>query len=301
MCVNFSFGHKNTIASTQQLLYYSAKQAHPHPLLCVRVSAKSYLARVRKNISSRQRARFVGPFEKMPHTSRLDSTTGSKTRADPGENSLHSNGLQCADHGTYSDSVLREIYDAFKSARSTPSNCDGRLADHVLKRQPDLATNMTSEQASLSLKGYYEQSTILQLSLVCICQAVEPIIEFVSIRVRSMHSDDNQTLSRRDVGPTAHDGVWAIIDDGCNSCSHSEVWRKNAEAAVKVLVFILPYCTKGRQLSKAQEGAQRMERLKFPWALLCEHVPFSVSSFQKFLVANGCLRHFIHAYFFGPR
>ena len=32
------------------------------------------------------------------------------------------------------------------------------------------------------------------------------------------------------VDPIADDGVWAIIDDGCNSCCHGEVWRQNAEA-----------------------------------------------------------------------
>ena len=31
-----------------------------------------------------------------------------------------------------------------------------------------------------------------------------------------MHCNDNQTLSLRVVDPIADDGVWAIIDDGCN-------------------------------------------------------------------------------------
>ena len=73
------------------------------------------------------------------------------------------------------------------------------------------------EQASLSSNGDYEQSTILQLSLDCLDRTVEPITEFVSVRERSMHPEDNQTLSVRDVDPTAYDGVWAIIDDGCIS------------------------------------------------------------------------------------
>ena len=171
----------------------------------------------------------------MRHTSRLDSSTGSKTRTDPKRNSLHTKGFYHAYHGTYIDSVLREIYDAYKAARSTPSNCDGGHADHVPKRQFDLATRMMLEQASLSSNGDYEQSTILQLSLDCIDRAVEPITEIVSVRERSMHPEDNQTLSLRDVDPTAYDGVWAIIDDGCNSCSRSKAWRQNAEAKMKVL------------------------------------------------------------------
>ena len=83
-----------------------------------------------------------GTVRKMHHTSRLDSTTGSKTRADPKRHSLHTTGIYHADHGTYIDSVLREIYDAYKAARSTPSTCNGGPADHVPKRQFDLATRM---------------------------------------------------------------------------------------------------------------------------------------------------------------
>ena len=63
-----------------------------------------------------------------------------------------------------------------------------RLADRVSKRQPDLATQMMSEQPSLSLHGDHEQSTILQLSLDCIDQTVEPITELASVREQSMHS-----------------------------------------------------------------------------------------------------------------
>ena len=60
----FSLGHKNTSASTRRLPVYSAKQASRFVLFRVQVDAKSSLAKVRKNISSGQRARFVAPFEK---------------------------------------------------------------------------------------------------------------------------------------------------------------------------------------------------------------------------------------------
>ena len=50
-----------------------------------------------------------------------------------------------------------------------------------------------------------------------------------------MHSNDNQTLSLRVVDPIADEGVWAITDDGCNSCCHGEVWRQNDEAKMQVL------------------------------------------------------------------
>ena len=115
------------------------------------------------------------------------------------------------------------------------SKCDGGLAYRVPKRQTDLATIMMLEQASFSPNGDCEQSTILQLSLDCIDRAVESITGLVSIRVRSMHTEDNQTLSLRDVDPTAHDGVWAIIEDGCNGCSRNRACRQNTEAKMRVL------------------------------------------------------------------
>lgn len=121
-----------------------------------RVNAKSYLARVRKNIPSRQHSRFVGPFDKCVTHRDWTQRQVQKTRADPRENSLHTKGICCADHGTYIDSVQREFYDAYMAACSTPSNCDGGLEDHVPKRQFDLATRMMSEQASLSSTWDYE-------------------------------------------------------------------------------------------------------------------------------------------------
>ena len=131
----------------------------------------------------------------------------------PQKNSLRAKGIYYADHETF----LREIYDAYEAARSTSSNCDGGFADRVPKRQPDLVTRMMLEHASSSSNGDYEQSTIFQLFLGCNDRAVNLITELVSIRVRFMHSEGNQTTSLRDVDPVAFNDARAIIDDGCNN------------------------------------------------------------------------------------
>ena len=74
-----------------------------------------------------------------------------------------------------------------------------------------------------------------------------------------MHFKDNQTLNLRVVDPIADESVWVIIDDGCNSCCHGEVWRQNAEAKMKVWASI-PFSCKERQLlSKALERARQVE------------------------------------------
>ena len=76
---------------------------------------------------------------------------------------------------------------------------------------------------------------MVQLFLDCVDRAIEPSTTVVSFRERLMHFDDNQPLSLRVVDTVADDGVWAIIDDGCNRCCHGEVWRQNAEAKMKAL------------------------------------------------------------------
>ena len=60
----------------------------------------------------------------------------------------------------------------------------------------------------------------------CVDPATEPSTVFGLFREHPMHFNDSQTLSLRVVDPIADDGVWAIIDDGCNCCCHGEVWRQ---------------------------------------------------------------------------
>ena len=91
------------------------------------------------------------------------------------------------------------------------------------------------EQVSRLSDWNFEQSAMFQLFLDCIDRATNSTTAFVSLRERPVHVDDNQTLSLRVVDPVADDGVWAIVDDGCNSCCHGEVWRQNAEAKMKAL------------------------------------------------------------------
>ena len=45
----------------------------------------------------------------------------------------------------------------------------------------------------------------------------------------AMHKDTANTIRYKD------EGVWAIVDDGCNSCTHSDVWRANAEEKWRAL------------------------------------------------------------------
>ena len=105
----------------------------------------------------------------------------------------------------------------------------------ITKQQIDLATRMMLEQASRLSDGDYGQSMMVPLFLHCVDRATASSTAFVSFREQPTHFKDNQTLNLRVVDPIADAGVWAIRDDGCNSCRHGEVWRQNAETKMKVL------------------------------------------------------------------
>ena len=135
--------------------------------------------------------------------------------------------------------VARGICGVLGAARSASSGRGGGLADRVLKdttiskRQLDLATRMMLERVSRLSGGDCGQSAMFQLFLDCVDRAIVSSTAFLSFRRQPMKFDDNRTLSLRVVDPIADEGVWAVIDDGCNSCCHGEVWRQNAEAKMK--------------------------------------------------------------------
>ena len=94
----------------------------------------------------------------------------------------------------------------------------------IQKQQIDLATRMMLDQISRLSDGDYEQLTSIQLFLNCVDRATASSTAFVSFREQPMHFTDNQTVNLRVVDPIADEGVWEMIDDGCNICSHGGVW-----------------------------------------------------------------------------
>ena len=78
---------------------------------------------------------------------------------------------------------------------------------------------------------------MVQLFLDCVDRATASSTAFVTFREQPMHFKDKQTLSLRLVDPIADDGVWAIIDDGCNSAAQKGnyfQWRWNEHEKRKV-------------------------------------------------------------------
>ena len=53
---------------------------------------------------------------------------------------------------------------------------------------------------------------------------------------KSYHQEKGATHLRV-VDPYTDEGVWALVDDCCNSCTHSAAWRENAEVKWAKLGF----------------------------------------------------------------
>ena len=56
------------------------------------------------------------------------------------------------------------------------------------------------------------------------------------VALPALHRDKGNT-SLRVVDPLEDDGIWAVVDEGCNSNTHSMVWRKNLEMKCEKLGF----------------------------------------------------------------
>jgi hypothetical protein len=84
-----------------------------------------------------------------------------------------------------------------------------------------------------------------------------------------MH-EDKGTTSLKVIDPFTHPGVWAIVDDGCNSCTHSEKWRLNAMAKWKKLGFA-PYLRDSKSTNFSGVGERKTNgKWKLPCGLLLE-------------------------------
>ena len=88
------------------------------------------------------------------------------------------------------------------------------------------------EQASRLEDGDYEPSAMVQSFLDCVDRTREQHTTFVSCRERPMHEDDQKSQALRVVDPIMDDGVLMIVDDGCNSCCHGALWRRNADKKI---------------------------------------------------------------------
>ena len=85
--------------------------------------------------------------------------------------------------------------------------------------------------------GIIKSQQCFNFPLDCVDRTAESTTTSIPILERLMHSEDHQTLSLRAADPVADDSVWAIIDGGCNSSCHGDMWRQNDEVHRKATAF----------------------------------------------------------------
>ena len=256
-----------------QLPLYSAKRVSQHLLVHVQVGAKIFTHKGSTACFISVTCKVLGTVRSEErHPPRQDPGTCSHRRTDHRGSNAHTRKTYCVDCGTYIDSVPREFYYVLEATRSASSNRNDELTNRVLKettitkRQLDLATRMMLEQVSRLSDGDDERAAMVQFFLDC-DRVTETPTAFLSFRERPMHFDDNQTLSLRVVDPIADEGVWATIDDGCNSCCHGEVWRQNDEAKMKKLGLHPVWLHREATTSNGVETSTTSGKSKNPMAI----------------------------------
>ena len=91
---------------------------------------------------------------------------------------------------------------------------------------------------------------------------------------------NNEEVFHRDLQPThlpvidtrLHEGVWALIDEGCNTCCHGELWRKNAEMKFRRLGFTPTLETEKESEFKGIGKKESTGVWRIPLGLLLENV-----------------------------
>ena len=89
------------------------------------------------------------------------------------------------------------------------------------------------------------------------------------VAMPALHKDQCTTRSRV-VDPLTEDGIWTVVDEGCNSCTHSEAWRKNmGEKCLKLGFAPMQFNNKVTQFTGVGT-AQTQGKWKIPMELRLE-------------------------------
>ena len=93
-----------------------------------------------------------------------------------------------------------------------------------------VAVNMFLACAARAIALPTDREHVAMVFAKCACSGAREHVALVAgdKKPPKMHEEQG-TTKLRIVDPFADEGVWAIVDDGCNSCTHSTAWRKNAQ------------------------------------------------------------------------
>ena len=145
----------------------------------------------------------------------------------------------CKDCGTYIDVVSQELAKEMKAQQHEVTPEEQALFDRVVnhssisKEQVVKAAEIMLAEARRLDAGSYSMTSVGNLFIDCADRALiiptaMPATIVSKDALVAVHKD-RQATHLRVVDPFNDPGIWAVVDDGCNSCCHSTLWHEDAK------------------------------------------------------------------------
>ena len=190
----------------------------------------------------------------------------------------------CTDCGEYVDSVAQTIHKQIEQLKSNTGEIGledaellARVMNHDLVSAAEIrkTAEVFTHLAAKLEDGNYNLKDVTVMLLDSVDTSVEalrsaglPPTAFMA--VLPWLRTERQATHLRVVDPLTDPHIWAIADDGCNSCCHGELWRINAEEKWKNLGFKCYFRNKAPMSFDGAGSTQTRGKIKVPMALRLE-------------------------------
>ena len=149
----------------------------------------------------------------------------------------------CKDCGTYIDSVEQGLAKSLQAENPWVSKAEQVLLDsvsdheHLTREQAIAAAKQMTIECEQLEPGDYKMLDIATMFVDCGDRAIAASDVHMNTgkRTTMMFSNEKSTMPERGttklrvVDPYEDEGIWAIVDEGANSNTHSDFWMKDAE------------------------------------------------------------------------
>ncbi len=204
----------------------------------------------------------------------------------------------CKDCGTVIASTVREAHRDLQTERlPQPATAEeramlSRIMDHhtVTRSELMLAIRRLHDEVAALEEGSYRLADACHLFLDNVDNAAETLrgqerhseqssagatagdesVAHMALKERTKMMPEIQAMNLRVVDPYEDDGIWAIVDEGCNSSAHGKSWRENAERKLAVLGFKVQKMNSKVHNYSGIGATKTTGKYRFPMSLLME-------------------------------
>ena len=148
----------------------------------------------------------------------------------------------CRDCGVYTDVISRGLHQSLERVRqtlATASYDETQVLGKAMTTTPISAEVIKKASAFLNQDvaalepGMYKVSDTVNMWLDCLDRAQQAATASQPTAMMAWEAwnawnemPETQNTKLRVVDPLEDEGIYAIIDDACNSCCHGELWRE---------------------------------------------------------------------------